>query len=270
MLEVRAGKRAAKAVSGDVEVKSELSEEIKTILWKRVDRARIAWGNKVKDIVLPLYESEGKRVSKAISKASIKELEEVANEAIDDGKDEWEKTLTAVCSELIKTFGEDTAVDIMGEKSYSNIEVKDFVFDPTTPAIRKWIGMHCAESIKTIAETNKADVARIIQKGFDENLGNAEIAEGIMQLYADRNEYKAIRVARTETSRAAGFGNQECARQSGVIGYKMWITSRDDRVRDEHKAVDKEKQKLNEAYSTGEMYPGENSINCRCVEGYLT
>ena len=87
---------------------------------------------------------------------------------------------------------------------------------------------------------------------------------------------KAMRVARTEMAEAAGYGQRESARQSGVVKYKVWITSRDDRVRDSHASLDGQKRTLDEPYSNGLMYPGDASgkaeevINCRCAESYTT
>ena len=79
-----------------------------------------------------------------------------------------------------------------------------------------------------------------------------------------------MRVARTETSHAAGWGQREAARQSGVAKKKQFITSRDDRVRDSHAAMDGETVDFDETYSDGSMYPGENDIMCRCAESYGT
>ena len=47
---------------------------------------------------------------------------------------------------------------------------------------------------------------------------------------------------------------------------KEWITSRDDRVRDEHMEMEGETVGLEERYSNGDDFVGESSINCRCSE----
>jgi len=85
-----------------------------------------------------------------------------------------------------------------------------------------------------------------------------------------------MRVARSETAMAAGFGQHSAAEQSGVVKKKKFLSSRDDRVRDSHVALDGEERDLDEPYSNGQMFPGDPSvdpsefINCRCVETYQT
>lgn len=196
-------------------------------------------------------------------------LVDAASEAIDDLKPEWEKMLTAISAALIEDFGSEIAEDLGAEKSDKPAEAK-WTFDPMSAAARLWIARHGAKSVKTILATNLGDVQRVILAGHDEGLGTAAIGRNIRQFYTDRSAYKAMRVARTETSHAAGFGQREAAKQSGVVKTHTWVTSRDDRVRDEHAAVDGETVAFDKPYSTGEMYPGEASINCRCVESYGT
>ena len=72
-----------------------------------------------------------------------------------------------------------------------------------------------------------------------------------------------MRVARTEVTKAANFGTHEAAKQSGVVKTKLWLSSRDDRVRDEHEAIDGETVKLDGTFSNGLEYPSEPM--CRCV-----
>ena len=150
------------------------------------------------------------------------------------------------------------------------MEQKQFVFDPYSAAVRAWIVKHGAESIKTILATNLDDVKRVILAGVDEGLTTPQIGRNLRQYYIDHSPSKAMRTARTEVSHAAGFGQREAARQSGVVKTHTWVSSRDDRVRDEHVALDGETKDFNEPYSDGSMYPGENDINCRCVESYGT
>ena len=145
-----------------------------------------------------------------------------------------------------------------------------WTFDPVSAAARAWIIKNGGESITAILATNLDDVKRVILAGIDQNLGTTQIARNLRQFYSDRSPFKAMRVARTEVSHAAGFGQREAARQSGIVKKKTWLTSRDDRVRDSHAAMDGEIVGLDKPYSSGEMYPGEESIMCRCVESYQT
>lgn len=248
------------------------TEKQKAAHWKRIDRRRVAWWGVVSRKVKPLYDDEIKAIEKAIKGKKPGELELAAGKAIKDGREEWEKTLTAISAALIEDFGNEIADDLGAEKSANPTEAK-WVFDPMSAAARTWIIKNSAESITTILATNLDDVKRIILAGTDENLSTVKISRNLRQFYTDHSPFKAMRVARTEVSHAAGFGQREAARQSGVVQTKSWISSRDDRVRDEHIAMDTDENHnvpLNKRYSDGSMYPGEQDIMCRCVESYQT
>ena len=210
-----------------------------------------------------------KQYSKANESKGAAQMISAARKAIDAGRPEWEKMLTAICAALIEDFGNEIADDLGAEKSMVPSEAK-WTFDPMSAAVRAWIAKHAAENVKHILITNIDDVKRVIIAGVDENLSTAQIGRNLRQYYVDHSPFKAMRTARTETSHAAGFGQREAAKQSGVVKRRQFIPSRDDRVRDEHAAMDGEIADFNEPYSDGSMFPGENSINCRCVEGYLT
>ena len=246
------------------------TEEQKTAHWKRIDRRRIAWWGVVTKKILPLYEDEIKAIEKAIKGKKPAQLESAAGEAIEGRHEEWEKMLTAISAALIEDFGNEIAEDLGGEpKSDKQSELK-WAFDPMSAAARAWIAKNGAASIKTILATNLDDVKRVIVAGVDENLSTVQISRNLRQFYTDHSASKAMRVARTEVSHAAGFGQREAARQSGVVKTHTWITSRDDRVRDAHILMDNETVDLDKAYSDGSMYPGEQDINCRCVEAFGT
>lgn len=270
MIEVPAG---FKATEVGIETKS-LTEEQKTIIWKRVDRRRVAWWKPASKQIEPLYDAEGDAVAKAIKGKAPGKLVAAAEKAIESLEAEWMKMLSKLNTAIIEDFGDDIAEDLGAEPKALAVdsEVK-WVFDPYSAAVRAWITKNGAASIKTILATNLDDVKRVILAGIDENIGTPQISRNLRQFYTDHSPYKAMRVARTEVSHAAGFGQRECARQSGVVKTHSWISSRDGRVRDEHVLMDTDENHdvpFDEPYSNGSMYPGENSINCRCVESYGT
>jgi len=271
-LEEMRGRVSDKWISDAMKALNLQTEEAKTAHWKRIDRRRVAWWGVVSNKIKPLYEAEVRAIEKAIRGKKPDKLLSAADGAIDSGKAEWEKVLTAVCAALIEDFGSEIAEDLGAEKSDKPTETK-WMFDPMSATARAWLVKHGAESIKTILATNLDDVKRVILAGTDENLSTAQIGRNLRQFYTDRSAFKAMRVARTETSHAAGFGQREAARQSGVVKTKSWISSRDDRVRDEHVLMDTDENHdipFDKPYSDGSMYPGELAINCRCVESYGT
>ena len=169
--------------------------------------------------------------------------------------------LTALSSALIEDFGKDTAGDLGGTKA-------DWTFDPASIAIRKWIQEESTKDIVSILATNLDDVKSVILAGIDDNQSAPQIAKNLRRFYSDRSPFKAMRVARTEVTKASAFGSQEAAKQSGIVKKKMWLSSRDDRVRPEHEDMDGESVGLNAAFSNGLEYPSEPM--CRCVLTFQT
>jgi SPP1 gp7 family putative phage head morphogenesis protein len=189
---------------------------------------------------------------------------------IDSLAPEWEKVIVASMLTIIGDFGEQTA-----ENLKHGPHAAEMKFDPFSKAVRAWVKSHAASHVKTILDTQKAAMRDLIAEGVSNNLTNVEIAKSIRGFYEENARYLSMRVARTETAAAAGFGQREAAKQSGVVQLKRWISSRDDRVRDSHVDIDGEEQALDEPYSNGLMFPGDpdgepsESIQCRCAEQYF-
>jgi len=249
------------------------TEKQKDVYWKLVDRRRMAWWGVVSKKVIPLYEAEAKAVLDAVKGKAPGKLVEAASRAIQSERSQWEKTITAISASIVADFGEQIADDLGVEKS-DNLTERKWTFDPMSVAARAWIAKHGAASVTSILDTNLEDVKMVILAGVEENQTTTQIAKNLRQFYDDRSPFKSMRIARTETSQAAGFGQREAAKQSGIVKTKQWISSRDDRVRDEHLAMDSDSHyqavPIDEPYPNGEMYPGENSIMCRCAESFGT
>ncbi|MFA5991815.1 MAG: phage portal protein [Candidatus Doudnabacteria bacterium] len=242
-----------------------MSEEQKTAAWKRIDSRRIGWWGVVGDKMQELYESNGEILAGIKGKTPEQCINSASN-ALKDAEPEWEEKLSAVYMSLIEDFGTDVADDLGMRKK------ADEVFDPFTEAAIAWIKKNAAKTVTTIMETELEAVREIIQAGFGDGLSIQNISKQIRQYYDDNSAWKAARVARTEVAKAAGYGQQEAARQSGVVQTHTWLAARDDRTRDSHAFMDGETVPLGKPYSNGLMYPGDSSgsadevINCRCTE----
>lgn len=120
-----------------------------------------------------------------------------------------------------------------------------------------------------MGKTTGDAVAKIVQ----DSLASGETVSGIrkaLQESAAFSRTRAQRVARTETTRAWNGAQRRSlsmwkdSQSEGVDVTKMWLSSRDDRVRPEHDALDGETVKVNETFSNGLDQPGEP--NCRCTQ----
>jgi hypothetical protein len=91
----------------------------------------------------------------------------------------------------------------------------------------------------------------------------------------------AMTIANTEASRAANLAQNNVylkAKENGVNGNRVWSTTKDERTRQDHRAMDGVPPESDGLYHlpNGEtaMYPvdpnlsAENSINCRCKERF--
>jgi len=118
---------------------------------------------------------------------------------------------------------------------------------------------------------------------------NAQMLRGIIQgegisKLADRlqdvtvmDRDAAIRNARTMHTSAMNKGCLDAmqdAEKTGIVLKKIWYTCGDDRVRESHERINGEERELDEPFSNGLMYPGdeespestpEETYNCRCT-----
>jgi hypothetical protein len=116
---------------------------------------------------------------------------------------------------------------------------------------------------------------KLRDKRYDKRVGSMtpEQVDRAVNAYQRRMEtFHANTVARTATVDAQRLGNhlawEDAVEQGFVDGqrlFKTWITVQDDRVRDEHAAMQGERVPWDAVFSNGEEVPGESTWNCRCV-----
>lgn len=242
-----------------------LTEEQKALHWKLADRKRTAWVRMATAKVKPLYEELGHELAASIRaekrrKASAEnDLVEIAWRVTGGEAKRWEAYIATLGFATIEEFGGEVARALGG------------TFNPQAAAVRSWLAEHAAQQVESILGTQRDEAARLIREGVEAHLSNQRIAQSLQQFYTERAEFMAERVARTETTMAAGYGQHEAALASGAT-WHMWLSTRDDRTRDEHAGIDGETVSLGARYSNGMMYPGdpaggpEQVINCRCTE----
>lgn len=99
--------------------------------------------------------------------------------------------------------------------------------------------------------------------------GSATVARELARQFGfDRG--RALLIARTETTSAAGGATLAGIREGGATK-KGWLAVQDDRTRESHAAVDGEVVGVDDPFSNGLLYPGDNAAppeevcNCRCT-----
>lgn len=120
--------------------------------------------------------------------------------------------------------------------------------------------------ILSMLDTDFRQLSALIVAGMEEGKGVDAIGREMRQYFDDMSVSRARTIARTETGRLVSEATQEAYKQSDVVTGKEWLTAGDSEVRDEHQMNEADGViAVEAAFSNGEHYPGEASINCRCA-----
>lgn len=101
-----------------------------------------------------------------------------------------------------------------------------------------------------------------------------DTAKHLMQRIPEMNRASAVRTARTAVTSAQNGGrlaSYEKADQMGVKVRKVWVATKDDRTRRDHRRMDGETVDWDEDFSNGLRFPGDPSgepkevYSCRCT-----
>jgi hypothetical protein len=146
-------------------------------------------------------------------------------------------------------------------------------FDVTNPAAVAWAKAHAAELIDGIEETTRADIKRLVEDAFDEEVEVYDLADQIAEVIGD--SARAEEIARTETMTASNVGQQNAWDQAVDDGLltgdelQEWIVTPDDRLCPVCDGLDGEQAELGGMFEAdGEQYDGPPAHpNCRCTVG---
>lgn len=131
---------------------------------------------------------------------------------------------------------------------------------------------------KIALQNNAEAVVRSIRsslvQGIMQGLSVPKMAKAV-KTDLEKNANNATRIVRTETTRImnkARLDSMIHAEAKGLPMKKIWVATLDNRTRDSHAEIDGQERKLDEPYSNGLMYPGDQTgdaaetINCRCAQ----
>lgn len=152
--------------------------------------------------------------------------------------------------------------------------------------MRNYVKRRVWKRIENVNQTSINTAGRIIngvlEQSVTEGLGAYETATRIKRGLIDQgiqyNQWRALRIARTEIMTASNLGSMEGAKSSGEALEKHWVSTWDNRTRDTHRMVEAQNPKLmSEKFSVGLYmmdHPGdpnagpEEICNCRCAISY--
>ena len=139
----------------------------------------------------------------------------------------------------------------------------DATFDLQNPRAMDFLNEHALENTNSYSDTMKEDIALEVQQGVEQGQSVDGIASTIGNFFDDQSDYRAERLARTETIDAYAQGNLEGYRQSGVVTGKEWLP-------DESACpICQENQEdgvisLDDSFSSGDDAPPAHP-NCECA-----
>lgn len=271
------------ALAGSEGPKDEkLSDHEKTIYWKQIEEERENWEEQIVNPVEEEFENEISELEGVLT--SIDEPQPLI-ELLDNRVRDWQVIIENSWLPILEYFGQEEIERIADEeKGIRPSRIKQ-EFDAQQERIRKWVSKNAAEQAVLIQETSKDTVRQIFDKARQDGVSVDELGRRLRDQYdiwtteADEREYyRAMRVARTETQIAQGKATFEGAVQAEKEYEfdieKTWITSRDARVRSSHIPLDGTTVPLKETFNVGGhpmKFPGDPSgpadevIHCRCT-----
>lgn len=143
--------------------------------------------------------------------------------------------------------------------------------------IDDWLKKNAGKRITGITESQRKRITAEIAKGEKAGLGVQQIARNLDKFYLeDIIPNRALVIAQTEIGSATNWAQYNVAQEAAAMDVPMekeWLSLRDDRVRDDHRSANGQRQPMDEPFLVGDdelMYPSDPSgspeevINCRC------
>lgn len=144
--------------------------------------------------------------------------------------------------------------------------------------VRDWLSEYGAKKVKSIVETTRNAIRRILVSGAENHEPPRVIAKRIVDdLGGDIAKRRAETIARTEIGTANSVGSDEAAKITGLTLEKVWNATEDHRTRPDHAAADGQRVGMEASFTLGGVSmkfprdpdgPANQVINCRCVCTY--
>lgn len=173
-------------------------------------------------------------------------------------KGESAKAWTAASEKLATKHAERSTAAVVSDLGFG--------FDVVKPGIATFAKEEVGFLVTSIGDTTRDAIERSVTSGLESGASIRDIARNLRDLPAF-NRDRAKLVARTESARVMNGAPtrmlQDREAETGRVFMKTWSTALDDRVRDEHVAMEGESVPVGKEFSNGLEFPSEP--NCRCV-----
>lgn len=229
-------------------------------------RNRVTSQEQLREEMLPRVERFLIEYSKAQERDVMREFNkgfktpQDAVNAFTVGLNDWSKRFRREFEPIYKGV-----VQTSGTRTLEEMQVVGIAFDIDNPLMQQ----HFAEYIPRLAGDVNAELLDDLQRNLSEGTAAGEslvdLRRRVEAIFADRQGFRATRIARTEVCRAQSFAAEEAMKQSGVVKAKEWVTAV---PCDLCAPLEGQKRRLGETFTTtsyGPIYHPPLHPNCRCV-----
>lgn len=158
-----------------------------------------------------------------------------------------------------------------GQAAFADVGI-EAAFNVTNTRAREILRTRVFKFAEEVNETTQARLRTALATGFDAGESIPELSQRVADVFDIAKSSRTDTIARTEIVGASNQGTFQGLVDSDVVETKIWIDSRDARVRTSphNHAIDGQERKLNARFSNGLLYPHDpsgapgNVINCRC------
>jgi hypothetical protein len=251
----------------------------KKVLWKRSQRHRDAWERKFNILIRNVLNKQFKDLSHRIDTTNYSDTD-LPSKVM--SRETIEKMMINLYTSVGLAFAKEQFQSLKSE-SQSMITKDGEPVDKWVAYMRNYATIKAGKRITSIAESGRDQAVKIIKGKLDQSVvegwGADETARAIRKGLIEEgqviNQWRALRIARTEIMTASNQGTMEGARSLDLPLEKYWISTFDSRTRDTHANMEDQNPKdMDEDFQVGDYMmdaPGateggpEEVINCRCT-----
>jgi SPP1 gp7 family putative phage head morphogenesis protein len=117
-----------------------------------------------------------------------------------------------------------------GTSAMQEVGLEASQFDPFTPAIIDYFQNRSQKIAKDVNDETEKQLRAALSKGVQDGKSSFELRAVVEDVMGSASTMRADRIARTEVSRAQGYGDIQAWTQSGVVSGKEWFTAEDEHV----------------------------------------
>jgi len=160
------------------------------------------------------------------------------------------------------------------KKAFADLEA-DIEFNFKDPNVQAFLEQRKFKFSFEVNQTTQNALRKELAEGLNAGENIKQLAERVNKVFDFAEQYRSVRIARTESTTAINKGILEAYKQSGMGPQKQWLTSRGENVRDWHRTMDGQTVNIDEPFVSGQgnalMHPGDPNapsdeiVNCQCT-----